>query len=145
MFLTHNRLDTYYLHNFEIKPTCYTLCSTTFEISTHCWKLRNANPQIHVLSSPFLHSDFQFWGAWVAQLVEHWILDLGSGHDPEVPCARLHAEHETCFGFSISLSVCLSVSLSLPPPPLPLSSACAFSLKKKKKKWRGDAWVAQSV
>lgn len=37
--------------------TCCVLCATTFDTRTHCWKLRNANPQIHTLNSTFLHCD----------------------------------------------------------------------------------------
>ena len=51
------------------------------------------------------------WGAWVAQLVEHLTLDLGSGHDLTVREIKPHVGLCTDSMEAAWDSVCLSVSL----------------------------------
>ena len=54
--------------------------------------------------------------SWVAQLVKHWTLDFGSGHDFRVmtsnPLMGLQAQYGVCLIFSLSLS---------PSPTAPLA------------------------
>ena len=71
-------------------------------------------------------------GAWVAQSVEHWTPDFGSGHDARV--VRLSPSLGSALSMELLkiLSVSVSVSVSLSVCPLP--HLCAVSLNENNKK-----------